>query len=239
MFKPIAASTVLALLSLAACQNDGATADSRKPIAEAPEPPAAAPPNPNLTGATINVDPITRAANRDRVEQYPDEVRMNPPKEAQLISGFSAQVRKAPAGEAFSFVETKANVTEVARDKSGNHYLILYSDPKVQGKQLAGWVNKDALENTEWSSTAANNKAIDKMECRSGQKHVRTDADFCARTCMDDTGCDGKTGAVCDGLAFEVAKDGKLSNTRYCTSDSDVSAKTSDAIEPVKSGSPR
>ena len=50
---------------------------------------------------------------------------MNPPKEAQLISGFSAQVREAPAGEAFSFVETKANVTEVARDKSGNGMLRL------------------------------------------------------------------------------------------------------------------
>ena len=100
-------------------------------------------------------------------------------------------------------------------------------------------MNKNTLENTEWSSTAAENKVLNKMECRSGEKHVRTDADFCARTCVDDSGCDKKVGAVCDGLAFEVAKDGKLSNTRYCTSDSDVSAKTPATIEPSMSGPKR
>jgi hypothetical protein len=218
MHKVIILSAVAGALALAACQNGGASGSSTTanptpaPNAAAPNPPV----NPNLTGATINVDPIINAANRDRIQQSPDDVRLNPPKEAKLITGFAAQVREAPSGDVLSMAETEANVTEVARDRAGTHYLVLYPDPKDARRQLAGWVNKDALENTEWSSTARVNAAENKMTCPTGESHVRTTTDFCAKTCRTDHDCDKASGLICDGLAFEVAKDGKLSNASYC-----------------------
>ncbi len=138
----VAVLVALSLPVMVACENKDQPANAQTVA------PATAPPNPNLTGATINVDPIANAANRTRVQEHSDDVRLNPPKEAQLITGFAARVRESPSGEAISTVETKANVTEVAHDRSGDYYLVLYADAKNPGKQEAGWVNKNALEDT-------------------------------------------------------------------------------------------
>ena len=60
-----------------------------------------------------------------------------------------------------------------------------------------------------------------KLACERGQNHLRTDRDFCAKTCKDDKGCDKDKGEICDGLAFEVNdSNGKQTDSRYCISQS-------------------
>jgi len=211
-------------------------------------PPAANPANPantevTNTNATVTADPLLAAENKDSVKQYPDEIRFTPPRAAKMITGFSTAVRSEPSGESISTVESTANITEVARDPRGNYYLVLYPDPSHADKQLAGWVNRDAVENVAWStSVPAEGKGLAptmaaKLDCTKGQAHVRTDRDFCAKTCKDDKGCDKDKSEICDGLAFEVhEKSGKLSNTRYCISSSSSAA--NDAHGPQHGASP-
>jgi hypothetical protein len=224
-----------------ACENSGTPGSSRANSGETPTtannpnsgtnaPQAAnnpAAPSPNTvtnTNATVAADPLANVENKDKVRQYPDEIRFSPARPAKLITGFSTAVRGEPSGESISTVETKENVSEVARDPKGNYYLIVYPDPKDESKQLAGWVYRSALENVAWSesvpsTTKIANTMASKLDCAKGQAHVRTDRDFCAKTCKDDKGCDKDKGEICDGVAFEVnEKNGKTTNARYCIS---------------------
>jgi len=213
-----------------ACQNNTPGTTNNAP---SPSPPAA--PNPEATSvapvtntnAVAPADPLALAENKTDIKQYPDEYKFSPPRQAKMITGFSAEVRSAPSGDSISTVETAANVTEVARDAKGNYYLVLYPDTKDSSKQLAGWVYKDALENVAWSETvptqtqgkALSNTMATKLDCSTGQAHLRTDRDFCGKTCKDDKGCDKAKGEICDGLAFEVREStSKVSNARYCIS---------------------
>jgi hypothetical protein len=189
------------------------------------------------TNATVQRDPLAVAENRDQVRQYPDQHRLTPAIPAKMITGFSAEAREAPTGSSIATIESSENVTEVARDAKGNYYLVLYPDAKNPGKELAGWVYRDAIENVAWSQTRPENgKALSamtgtKVDCARGQSHVRTDRDFCAKVCKDDKGCDKDKGEVCDGLAFELKeKAGKMEkagNARYCVAISSPSTSTS------------
>jgi hypothetical protein len=205
---------IVPALSLLACNRDTQTS-SVSPAPPPPEDPA--PMTPTLTGALVNVDPAAGAANHDKVRQFPEEVRLTPPKSVPLITGFETPVRDAPGGALIAHLDTNGNVLEVARDPTGDHYLVMYIDPHDDVRKLAGWVNKDAVENTMWSETAGAFDSTTRVECLAGTKHLRTDHDFCARTCESDDGCDRGGAQVCDGLAFQIGRGGDLASTRYCT----------------------
>jgi len=226
-------ATVLTLGAVA-CENKNPSSTGG-PTPEAPmtQQNNAAPPAPvTNTNASLAADPLANVENKDKVKEYPDQLRIMPPRQARLITGFAAAIREAPAGESISTIETTEDVTEVARSARGDYDLIVYPDPKDSTKQLAGWVHRSALENTAWStqgtasqggsvSAATTNSAITKMACANGQAHLRTDRDFCAKSCKDDKGCDGASGELCDGLAFEVHEHtNKLSSARFCVSGS-------------------
>ncbi|HEY2516713.1 MAG TPA: hypothetical protein VGI39_37845, partial [Polyangiaceae bacterium] len=178
----------------AACQNNtpgtSSTSQSTQAPATANNPSSAV----TNTNAAVPADPLAQAENKDQVKQYPDEYHFTPSRSAKMITGFSTQVRSSPSGDAITTVETVDNVTEVARDAKGNYYLVLYPDPKDSSKQLAGWVYRSSLENTAWSQTTPpTGKALAatagaKLACERGQNHLRTDRDFCAKTCKDDKG---------------------------------------------------
>jgi hypothetical protein len=218
-----------ALVASAACdENRASNPNNSPPIPPAPQPspeleqPSGGTPVTN-TGATLEIDPLASAENRDRVKQYPDQVRIAPARTAQLITGFAAAVRVSPNGDETSTIETAQNVTEVARNRTGDYYLIVYSDPKSPSKELAGWVYKDALENTGWSTSdntsggSLPNTMASKLDCAHGEVHLRTDRDFCGKSCKDDGNCDKKGGEICDGLAFNVhERTNKTTSTRYC-----------------------
>ena len=229
----------------AACQNNTPGTSSTSST-EAPATPATAnnnanAPSPNTvtnTNATIAADPLAQAENKEQVKQYADEYHFTPARPAKMVTGFSTQVRSAPSGDAITTVETVDNVTEVARDAKGNYYLVLYPDPKDATKQLAGWVYRGALENTAWSQTTPpSGKALAttqgaKLACERGQVHLRTDRDFCAKSCKDDKGCDKDKAEICDGLAFEVNDTtGKQTNARYCIAESSPSANNAHGAE--------
>ena len=188
-----------------------------------------------ITGAAVPIDPLANVENRAQVKEYADETKINPPKAAMAITGFSVQVRESPRGEMVTSTEVAQNVREIAKDAHGDYYLVVFDDPKNPGKQLAGWVYKDALENNGWAmdnrgataGSSANAKASSdgvekstlKLSCAHGESHLRTSSDFCAKTCKDDTGCDKKSGEICDGLGFEVHEStGKMTNSNYCIS---------------------
>ena len=230
-------TTTLASLALAlgvvACDKnapDNSMSSNNNPIAPTPNTPAAAG-SANLTGATVQQDPLANVENRASIKDYPDETKFNPPRQAQLITGFAVEARESPRGDVVTSVETSAPVRELARDARGDYYLVVFSDPKDATKQIAGWYYKDALEKNYWPSdtagaagSTAKGKSLDtgkteKLSCSRGQSHVRTSIDFCAKTCKDDTGCDKKAGEICDGLGFEVHEStGKLANANYCIS---------------------
>jgi hypothetical protein len=184
-----------------------------------------------ITGANVPSDPLANVENKANVKEYPDETKIRPPKEAQLITGFAVQVRESPRGDVIASTETSELVREVARDPRGDYYLVVFPDPRNHGEELAGWVYKDALENDSWADDAnfgtggsanaktENAKSTVKLTCARGQSHVRTSIDFCAKVCKDDRECDKKTSEICDGLGFAVhERTGKLANANYCVS---------------------
>jgi hypothetical protein len=206
-----------------ACNDSSSSAS-----APAPSPAGSA----TVTGANATiVDALANVENKSQVKELADDVKMTPPKQAALITGFTIQVRESPGGDIVTTSEAVERVTEIAHDASNDYYLVVYADPKAPGKQLAGWVYKDALENNAWwgnnaeaLSGSANGAAKDgsgagmtKLACASGESHLRTTKDFCAKVCKDDTGCDKRAGDICDGLGFQVQESsGKLSNATYC-----------------------
>jgi hypothetical protein len=225
--------TAAAAIAVCAMGCDNATSSTTPAPAPAPSPVS----NTNAVVPTPAVtDPIANVANRARIKDDPNATKIDPPKAATLVTGFSTITRESPRGAAMETVETIANVSEVERD--GDYYLITYPDPKGSTKTYAAWVYKDALESGQWATTSAtqatgnavqltnaNPTAANKLACASGLSHVRTTRDFCAMTCKDDTGCDSKIGQICDGLAFKVNEsNNKTENTRFCISDTSRNA---------------
>ena len=218
------------LLAAAACDTNRASNANNNASASQPS----SQPGPELeqpaggtavtnTGAAVEVDPLASVENKDRVKRSPDEVKILPNRTAQLITGFAAAVRTSPSGDEVTTIEKTVNVTEVARNRAGDYYLVVYPDPKDPSKQLAGWVYKDALENTGWSTSdqtsggSLQNTMASKLDCSHGEAHLRTDHDFCGKACKDDKSCEKKSGELCDGLAFDVhERTNKLTSTRYC-----------------------
>jgi hypothetical protein len=207
-------------LCVVGCEKEG-----ENPSAPAPKPASSA----VITAAEVPADPFVNVENKAQVKRYPDERKISPPKQAQLIDGFSIDMRESPRGDVLTTTVVSQTVSEVARDPRGDYYLVIVADPNNAGKQLAGWVYKDALENTGWSTGAAGGPnrmaSAAKLACGHGEAHVRTTTDFCAKTCKDDTNCDKRAGEICDGLGFLVPEGaGKVTNVNYCISSSSPSA---------------
>lgn len=185
-----------------------------------------------ITGANMQQDPLASAENKARVKELPDETKISPPRQAQVLSGFTVEIRESPGGEAIATTTLGQPAREVARASGGDYYLVVLADPKDSSKQLAGWIYKDALENNAWAKETLTNpgaatggggtaKTTQELKCTHGEAHVRTSIDFCAKTCKDDSGCDKSAGEICDGVGREVHEsDGKLSNISYCISSS-------------------
>jgi len=216
---------LLAAVAVALCAV-GCEKEGENPSAPAPKPASSAP---TVTAAEIPVDPLANVENKAQVKQYPDETKITPSKQAQLIDGFTVDMRESPRGDVLTTTMVTQTVTEVARDTHGDYYLVTYADPKNAGKQLAGWVYKDALENTAWSTGATGGPSgtarSAKLVCGHGEAHLRTTKDFCAKTCKDDTNCDKRAGEICDGLGFLVPEGaGKVTNTNFCISSSSPTA---------------
>jgi hypothetical protein len=212
--SPILLAAVALALCAVGCEKEG-----ENPSAPAPKPASSA----AVTGAEIPADPLANVENKGQVKRYPDETKITPSKQAQLIDGFSVDMRESPRGDVLTTTMVTQTVTEVARDARGDYYLVTYDDPKNAGKQLAGWVYKDALENTAWSTGAAGGPSgaarSAKLACGHGEAHLRTAKDFCAKTCKDDTNCDKRAGEICDGLGFLVPEGGgKVTNVNFCIS---------------------
>jgi hypothetical protein len=201
-----------------------------------PEPKTNTTPAPETTVTSTNAtvpgsaDVLANATNRDRIRELPDEARITPPKATKLIPGFSVQLRASPWGEPIGALESTGTVTEVARDPKGDYYLVLYTSPADGTKQLGAWVYKDAVENTSWTSqdtaiapltgkpasTPAGAKEPT-LACAKGQERMKTDHEFCAKTCNDDAACDKGRSEICEGLAFaERAGASKMASARYC-----------------------
>jgi hypothetical protein len=169
------------------------------------------------TNATVTkkVDPLANVANRDQLMTDPNAEAVDPPKSAALLTGYSTSLRKGPRGETFETLETTANVKEIQRD--GDYFLVTYPDPKGSGKTLAGWVYKDSIVGEGSNLTPGMPRNAGKLDCPSGNTHVRTTRDFCAKTCKQDSTCDTQKGELCDGIAFEVnEKKNEVTNTRIC-----------------------
>jgi hypothetical protein len=223
----------VAIAAATACDQDRQDTSSRTaPYSPSPSAPITQEPSAGgtvtLTGGVANVGPLAKAANRDEVKELPDEVRIDPEKEARIASGFQAPVRSAPDGDVISTIDPADHATEIARDPKGDHYLVIFPDPKDASKKLAGWVFRDAVENDSWATTpAASNEGASKLACGKGEVHLRTDHDFCGKSCKDDSVCNRAAGELCDGLAFEVHETLKhRSNVRYCIADGSSSSRT-------------
>jgi len=238
--------TAAAAIAVFAMGCDNATSGATPAPAPAPGPVT----NTNAVMPTpAVVDPIASCANRARIKDDPNATKIEPPKAATLVTGFATMMRESPRGASMESVQTMANVNEVERD--GDYYLITYPDPKGSTKTYAAWVYKDALESGQWASQSAsqaNSKTVSltnanptvatKLGCASGMSHVRTTRDFCAATCQDDSGCDSKTGQICDGLAFKVNEsNNKTESARYCISDASRGA--NDAHGPEHGSLPK
>jgi len=219
----------IALAAIACDKNDNANTDnatsanSKDAAVTTTNAPAPAPQTPP--------DPLANAENKDRVKQYPDEVKMAPTP-GKIVTGVSTTVRESPHGTTIDTTEVGMTVMEVA--KRGDYYLVLYPDPKSSGKQLAGWVYKDAVEAATWPGVttatgknlgtapqaAGNAKTAEQnMKCKSGETHLRANGDFCANTCKKDDDCSKSPGGLCDGVGYDVKKDGTLDTSkmeRYC-----------------------
>jgi hypothetical protein len=191
------------------------------------------------TNATLPAggDVLASVANRGRITEPPDEAKITPTKSVRISPGFSIPVRAAPHGDWIASLAATASVNEVARDARGDYYLVTYPDVDDTSKQLAGWVFKDAVENTAWMSqdptivppkSAATSKTAT-LSCGKGESHLKTDHDFCAKACRDDVACSKTQSEACDGLAFEV-RDGatRLETARYC-----VSTSTAPGTHPI------
>jgi hypothetical protein len=238
------------LLGAVACNNNDASkanndnATTPPPASSAAKPTSGTVENQlaNAQGNNANKpnDPIMSAANRDKVKQYPDEVKMSPTP-AKLVTGQVTFVREDVQGnnvtETADSIPVGVTVNEVAR--KGDYYLVLYPSPSDSSKQLAGWVYKDSLEAAGWpminaqtgtmspvtgnnnAKTAGNNGSNNntKLSCNSGENHLRTGSDFCAHECKQDSDCKNKPpGGLCDGVAYEVKGNNSLSKdtVRYC-----------------------
>jgi hypothetical protein len=174
-------------------------------------------------------DPLATVANRDQLVADPSATPIDPPRSAQLVTGFATMVRNGPRGSLIESVESTADVTEVQRD--GHYFLVTYPDPNGSNKRYAGWVYRDALvgEGAALSESAGGiageRSERAKLSCPRGQSHLRTTQDFCGKTCSDDKGCDASKGQICDGLAFAVnERTSDLTDSRYCISDSSPQA---------------
>ena len=189
--------------------------------------PAAEGTNPNSpvrnTNAIVErpVDPLANVANRDRITPDPSASKIDPPKQASLVTRFATTVRESPRGSKVEVLETTAPVTEIERD--GDYYLIKYPDPKGSGHLLAGWVFRDALvgENSSGNVVAGAPRETGKLHCARGESHLRTSEDFCGKTCKGDSDCSESKGELCDGIASKVdEKKNEMSDARYCVTGS-------------------
>ena len=216
-------------VALFACESNRSSSTT-----STPEPKTTAAPQTTVTNTNATVptsgDVLANVSNRSRVTEPADEAKILPPKAVKIPAGFTVPLRSGPRGEWIGSLSTSANVSEVARDPTGSYFLVLYPDPDDSAKQLAGWVFKDAVENTTWSSqdtalgpqaphAAASGGKEAKLACGKGESHMKTDRDFCAKPCGDDAACAGSKSETCDGLAFEV-RDGatRMQTARYCVS---------------------
>ena len=206
------------MLAVSACEH---TTPATSSGAQTTEPSTA-----TNTNAVVPADPLASVENRDKLKTYADEIRFPQPRTAQLITGFASEVRESPMGESIATIRTTIPVRELARDKTGNYFLVTYPDPANPSKNLAGWVYKDALENTDWAAGAngaasgAPSTPPTKLDCsksKLGAEHLRTDHDFCGQPCTDDTTCDKSAGQRCDGHAFDVnEKTNTMTSVKYC-----------------------
>jgi hypothetical protein len=213
--------TGVSMLALFACDR---TTPATRSGAQATEPS-----NVTNTNAVVPADPLASVENRDKLKTYADEIKFPQPRTAQLITGFASEVRESPMGESIATIKTTIPVRELARDKTGNYFLVTYPDPANPSKNLAGWVYKDALENTDWAAAGANGAAggapstpptkLDCSKVKQGDEHLRTDHEFCGQPCTDDTACDKSAGERCDGHAFDVnEKTNTMTSVKYCVS---------------------
>jgi hypothetical protein len=221
-------ATFLAVAGAAACE-DSRTSNREEPASPKPQPAAGtAAEATNTTSPVTNTnavveriaDPLAGVANRDRITPDPAATKIDPPKQAALLTRFSTIVRESPRGSKVEVLETTRNVTEIARD--GDYYLIKYPDPKGSNRTLAGWVFRDSLvgEASSGNVTPGAPQATGKLHCATGESHVRTSTDFCAKTCKADSDCSEAKGEVCDGIASKVdEKKNQLSDARYCVTE--------------------
>jgi len=211
------AALVLAL-GAAACDNP--SADKTAPATNPPVPPPANTVTNTNAVVAPQKDPLAGVANRDRITLDPNASKIDPPKDATLLTGAAATVRESPRGSRMEVIETTANVKEIERD--GDYFLITYPDPKGSAKTYAGWVYRDSLVGEGWSGSTpvvGTPQATGKLACDKGETHLRTTRDFCGKPCKDDTDCSKSGADICDGLAFKVNEStNKTSDARYCIS---------------------
>lgn len=146
-------STFAVALVLVACDANHSSSATATPE---PNVTAAPPGTVTNTGATVQgaTDPLANVVNKDLVKEPADESRVTPAKVIEVASGFTIPVRSAPHGGAIDSLAPSAIVTEIARDPQGDYYLVVYRDRDDASKQFAGWVFKDAVENTAWATQA-------------------------------------------------------------------------------------
>jgi hypothetical protein len=225
------AAAGLTLAAVGCDQNDKGKASTENTPPAAPNEPNMKPVTPtNATVPTAPVDPLSRAENKDQVTQYTDMIRLAPTP-GKIVTGLSTSVRGSPRGQEVQIVETGMTVDVIG--KRDDYYLVLYPDPRDATKQLAGWVYKDAVDAATWPGIVEATKLAEKepgapqnaktaspakLSCKTGERELRSQGDFCARECSKDDDCTKSPGGLCDGVAYEVKKDGTTAPamSRYC-----------------------
>jgi hypothetical protein len=233
--------TAAALATVAlGCERKATTTDEGLSSGGAPPTGAATVTITNAQTAAAN-DPLANVVNRDQLKLDPKATKIDPPKQAVLITGLATVVRESPRGTRIQILENTVPVTEVER--AGNYFLVTYTDPNGSNKRMAGWVYRDSLAGegtspvgggTTGTPTGGAPQATAKLACANGEAHLRTTRDFCGKTCSDDRECDAyKKGEVCDGVAFKVDdKTHDHTDARFCIADTSTAPDTNHGTNP-------
>lgn len=162
--------------------------------------------------------PEPPAANADLVRRFPDEERLDHPKE-RLVHG-PAIVRLDPASTRTSaFLPSSTEVVLVARAKVDERswVLVSYGSPFDRTARLNGWVPHETLSGEPPRDAADGGSPKTPKpaaRCAKGEVLVWGEVATCERACSDDSGCRG--GERCFGVAPELVGGGLGRFASFC-----------------------
>ena len=171
--------------------------------------------------------PEPPAVDADLVRRFPDEERLDHPKE-RLVHG-PAIVRLDPASTRRSaFLPSSTEVVLVARAKVDERswVLVSYGNPFDKTARLNGWVPHETLSG-EPPRNAADGGSLKApraaARCAKGEVLVWGEVATCERACSDDSGCGG--GDRCFGVAPELVNGGLGKFASFCVGPKSGAAK--------------